>query len=71
MFGSPSAKRPHIFISYKRSTQLDEPLAREVYERLSRHCHVFIDQTMTVGTDWAKEIEEQLSQSDYLIVFLS
>lgn len=66
-----SAKRARIFISYKRSTQLDEPLAREVHQQMSRHCHVFIDQTMTVGTDWAREIEEQLSQSDYLIVLLS
>jgi AAA domain-containing protein/TIR domain-containing protein len=71
MFDPPSAKQARIFISYKRSTQLDEPLARKVYRQLSQYCHVFIDQTMTVGTDWAREIEEQLGRSDYLIVFLS
>lgn len=71
MFDLPSANRARIFISYKRRTQFDEPLAREVHQQLSRHCHVFIDQTMEVGTDWAREIEEQLSRSDYLIVFLS
>ncbi len=67
----PSAARPQVFISYKRNTALDEPLARAVYKALSQHCHVFIDQTLTVGTDWAREIEAQLAQSDYLIVLLS
>jgi hypothetical protein len=26
---------------------------------------------MLIGTDWAREIEDQLRQSDYLIVLLS
>jgi hypothetical protein len=63
--------RPRIFISYKRNTVLDEPLAHEAHCQLSQHCEVFIDQTMTVGTEWAREIEEQLGRSDFLIVFLS
>jgi hypothetical protein len=69
----PVAERARIFISYKRGTRLDEPLAREVYQKLSQYCPctIFIDQALTVGADWAREIEEQLSQSDYLIVFLS
>jgi hypothetical protein len=61
----------HVFISYKRTTGLDEPLAREVYKQLSRYCEVFIDQRITVGVDWSREIEEQLKRSDYMIVFLS
>jgi hypothetical protein len=62
---------PHIFISYRRTVEADEALAREVVRQLSQYCRVFIDQIITVGTDWAREIEQQLSLSDYLIVFLS
>lgn len=61
----------HIFISYKRGTHMDEPLARAVFQALSQQHRVFIDQTILVGTDWAKEIEDQLSRSDFLVVFLS
>jgi len=65
------AETPRIFISYRRNTDLDEPLAHEVLQSLEQFCDVFIDRLITVGVDWAKEIEEQLSRSDFLIVFLS
>jgi hypothetical protein len=66
-----TAPRPHIFVSYKQKSTPDEALAREVFQKLSQHCDVFIDKTIRVGTEWAREIEEQLRLSDYLIVFLS
>jgi len=64
-------KKPRIFISYRRDTKLDEPLAREVLQSLGHFCDVFIDRLIEIGVDWAKEIEKQLSDSDFLIVFLS
>lgn len=60
----------HIFISYKRNS-LDEKIAKQIYEELSRRHTVFFDQTITVGTNWAKRIEAELNKSDYLIALLS
>ena len=60
-----------IFISYKRDIAPDEPLALKVFAELNKHYDVFIDQTMLVGTKWAKQIEKQLRKSDYLISFIS
>jgi hypothetical protein len=66
-----NAHRARLFISYKRNVEPDEPVALEVYEVLRHHHHVFIDQTMPVGTNWAKCIETELRQADFLITFLS
>jgi hypothetical protein len=65
--------RVRIFISYKRNVTPDEQVAIEVFRALSEQPQydVFIDQTMLVGTEWAKRIEEELHRSDYLISFLS
>ena len=60
-----------IFISYKRGVEPDEPLAKEVFQALSQHHQVFIDQTMPVGTHWAERIEAELRQADFLISFFS
>jgi hypothetical protein len=66
-----SGTRSHIFISYKRGVEPDERIAREVYQALNPAHDVFIDQTIPVGTPWAKRIEQALRQSDFLIIFLS
>lgn len=65
--------RVRIFISYKRNVTPDEKVATEVFRTLSQQPQydVFIDQTMLVGTEWAKRIEQELHRSDYLISFLS
>ncbi|MBM5816227.1 MAG: toll/interleukin-1 receptor domain-containing protein, partial [Cyanobacteria bacterium K_Offshore_surface_m2_239] len=61
----------HIFISYRRGVSPDEPLALDLYAHLSQ-CHsVFIDQTMAVGTPWAKRIDEELRRADVLLLLLS
>ena len=61
-----------IFLSYKRNVEPDQALAHDVVANLSSagHC-VFIDQRLIVGQAWAEEIEKQVRQSDYLIVFLT
>ena len=66
------AKRSRIFISYKRGSIPDEPVALQVYEALSKNHDVFIDQkSMSIGVKWADRIEEELTRADYLITFLS
>ena len=60
-----------VFISYKRDVEPDEPLALRLYETLRKHCGVFIDQTMPVGTAWAERIQAELETCDYLIPLLS
>ena len=68
----PNVKaRKRIFISYKRNAEPDEPVALQVYQALSQQHEVFIDQKMQVGTLWARRIEEEVCQADFLIVFLS
>ncbi|WP_088239485.1 AAA-like domain-containing protein [Calothrix rhizosoleniae] len=60
-----------IFISYKRDVQPDEQIALEILQSLSPQYQVFIDQKILIGTAWAKQIEAEISQADFLIVLLS
>ena len=61
-----------IFISYKRNVEPDHSLAGRVSDALTQQGHeVFIDRTLTVGQEWAKEIETRVRGCDYLIVFLT
>jgi hypothetical protein len=68
---SETTRRPRIFISYKRNSEPDEPVALSVHEDLSQHFDVFIDQNMDVGMRWAERIEAELRRSDFFITFLS
>jgi hypothetical protein len=64
--------KARVFISYKRNAAPDEPLAKQLYDTLTQANHdVFIDQRMPVGIEWAREIEQQISTSDFLVVLLS
>lgn len=67
------AQRPvRFFISYKRDAEPDQVIAGRICDTLKTRGHtVFIDQTLTVGEDWAREIEKSVRKSDYLIVFLT
>jgi len=66
-----NVKRSRLFISYKRDVEPDEPLALKLYQELKQKHDVFIDQALPVGTRWAERIEEELKQTDFLIVLLS
>ena len=69
---STSSASSKIFISYKRNVDPDHTLAARVFEGLHQQGHtVFIDSTITVGKEWAKEIEAKVRGSDFLIVFLT
>jgi hypothetical protein len=66
------SRAARVFLSYKRHVNPDQSLAREMVAGLSKAgCAVFVDQRLTVGQAWAEEIEAQVRQSDFLVVFLT
>ena len=66
------AAKAEIFISYKRNVEPDNSVAARVFEFLQGKGHsVFIDRTLAVGQEWAKEIEAKVRLSDFLVVFLT
>jgi hypothetical protein len=70
--GVGATRAARVFLSYKRNVEPDQRLAHEVVAGLSAAgCSVFIDQQLTVGQAWAREIEAQVRLADYLIVFLT
>ena len=60
-----------IFISYKRDVEPDTPVAVAVFDAIRQEHDVFIDTTIQVGEKWAERIQNEIKQSEYLIVFLS
>lgn len=61
-----------IFVCYSRRASQDEALARFLQQRLESHGHsVFIDRTMRAGSNWLQQIDEEIRNSDYLLVLLS
>jgi hypothetical protein len=69
---SSDPRAARIFLSYKRNVEPDQTLARDVETGLSAAGHmVFIDQRLVVGQAWADEIQRQVQNSDYLVVFLT
>ncbi len=70
--GREQARPAHVFLSYKRNVEPDQTLASEMVAALENAGHsVFIDQHLTVGQAWAREIEAQVGLADYLVVFLT
>ncbi len=67
---SPPAT-PKIFISYKRDIATDEQIAQQLYGALHGEYEVFIDRTMAVGENWMARINQEIQDSDILIVLLS
>jgi hypothetical protein len=66
------ALKARVFISYKRHAKPDAALAKRIYTEIQQAGYdVFIDQTITVGQEWARMIEQQIESSDFMIVLLS
>jgi len=69
---SAPARTLRVFVSYKRNVEPDQTLAHEMVAGLSKSgCAVFDDERLAVGQAWAREIEVQVRQSDFLVVFLT
>jgi hypothetical protein len=61
-----------VVILYKRNAQPDGHVLLVLEKELStRGYHVFIDRHMTVGIQWAKEIEHQIRSAEAVIPLLS
>lgn len=69
--GISASPQTRVFISYKRNVNPDEEVALAIFNQLSQHYQIFIDQTMRIGTRWAQHLEAEIRQSDFLIVLLS
>lgn len=68
-FSAPLPAR--IFISYKRDVEPDRTIVKQVVAALSRQHVVFIDQQIPLGVEWGKWIQARISESDFLITFLT
>jgi hypothetical protein len=71
MFAPPSAKRARIFISYKHKVEPDQSVVDRVVQTLEPHHTIFIDKKILPGLEWGKWIQDRISESDFLIVFLT
>jgi hypothetical protein len=63
--------RVRIFISYKRDVEPDEPMSLAIQKSLGQTHQVMTDRLMRVGTKWMEWIDNEIKQSDFLIVLLS
>ena len=64
--------RARLFICYKRDAQPDHDLALHLHKTLTGLGHdVFIDQSLRTGDAWLQTIDEQIKNSDFLLVLLS
>ena len=68
-----SGPRPlKVALVYKRNVSTDERLLGVLESGLKKLGHsVFIDRHMTIGVDWAREIDEQIRSSDAVVALLS
>lgn len=63
---------PRVVLLYKRQAQPDEALLHFLEDQLKqRQFSVFIDRHLSLGVEWAKEIERQIRTADAVIPLLS
>jgi class 3 adenylate cyclase len=68
----PGAKPLRVALLYKRGAQPDEHVLRFLETELNAAGHsVFIDRHLTIGVEWAKEIERQVRSADAVVPLLS
>jgi hypothetical protein len=66
------AKKAEIVILYKRDCQPDQELVPFLEEQLGTSGYsVFIDRHITLGVDWAREIESRIRSADVIVPLLS
>jgi serine/threonine protein kinase len=62
----------HVALLYKRNAQPDEHVLGLLQEELTNHGHkVFIDRSLGIGVEWAREIEREVRTSDAVVPLLS
>ncbi len=61
-----------VVLLYKRHAQPDESLLQDLEKELNlRQVSVFIDRHLSLGVEWAKEIERQIRTADSVVPLLS
>src|SRR5437763_460410 len=69
---TPAQSPQRIALLYKRNAQPDEHVLRLLEEGLKTQGHeVFVDSHLTVGVEWAKEIERKVREADAVLPLLS
>jgi class 3 adenylate cyclase len=65
-------KKPRVALLYKRNAQPDEQVLNFLEDKLKAEgFSVFIDRHLTIGVEWAKEIEKQVRTADAVVPLLS
>jgi hypothetical protein len=64
-------KKLRVALLYKRHAQPDEYVLRILEEHLKTDYDVFIDRHLSIGVEWAREIQQQISTADAVIPLLS
>src|SRR5262249_5417037 len=67
-----ATKQREVVLLYKRESQPDTALVEFLESQLHEiGCSVFIDRHLTMGMDWAREIESRIRSADAIIPLLS
>jgi hypothetical protein len=67
-----ATKKHEVVLLYKRESQPDTTLVEFLESQLNENgCSVFIDRHLTLGMDWAREIESRIRAADAIIPLLS
>lgn len=67
-----TAAKREVVLLYKRDSQPDTVLVEFLERELAKSgCSVFIDRHLTLGMDWAREIEARIRSADAIIPLLS
>ncbi|MBI1760302.1 MAG: AAA-like domain-containing protein [Acidobacteria bacterium] len=68
----PAVMGMRVVLFYKRQSQPDEQVLNLLESSLRAQGHqVFVDRHLTIGIEWAKEIEQQIRSADIVIPLLS
>jgi AAA-like domain/TIR domain len=67
-----STEKPEVALLYRRGSQPDEQLVKLLEAQLAQNGYqVFMDKHLTMGVDWAREIERRIRSADAIIPLLS
>jgi len=67
-----TTNKPEVALLYKRGNEPDEQLVKFLEDQLTESGYrVFIDRHLTMGVDWAREIEDRIKSADAVIPLLS
>ncbi|HEY5909440.1 MAG TPA: AAA-like domain-containing protein [Verrucomicrobiae bacterium] len=67
-----ATKKVEVVLLYKRDGHPDQELVKSLESQLgSSGCSIFLDRHLTMGVDWARELEARIRSADAVIPLLS